>query len=89
MRPWEALGVSERRYYKLLKRFAPKTGTRYEIDPNVLDQIRSHLFDRDEEIGDARGRDGTASGPRLQLRRCAEVATAPSLQRGTHSAAPN
>ena len=51
MRPWEALGVSERRYYKLLKRFAPKTGTRYEIDPNVLDQIRSHLFDRDEEIG--------------------------------------
>ena len=30
IRPWEALGVSERRYYKLLNRFAPKTGRRYE-----------------------------------------------------------
>jgi len=24
VRPWEALGVSERRYYKLLNRFAPR-----------------------------------------------------------------
>ena len=40
VRPWEALGVSERRYYKLLNRFAPKTGTRYEVDADVLEQIR-------------------------------------------------
>lgn len=51
IRPWEVLGVSERRYYKLLKRFAPKVGTRYEIDLNVLEQIRSHLINRDEQIG--------------------------------------
>jgi hypothetical protein len=35
VRPWEALDVSERRYYKLLNRFAPKTGTRYEVDEDV------------------------------------------------------
>ncbi|MGH3401324.1 MAG: hypothetical protein ACRDRJ_02225 [Streptosporangiaceae bacterium] len=48
VRPWEALGVSERRYYKLLNRFAPKTGTRYEVDADVLEKIRSHLISRDE-----------------------------------------
>ena len=49
VRPWEALGVSERRYYKLLNRFAPKTGTRYEVDADVLEQIRAHLISRDEK----------------------------------------
>jgi hypothetical protein len=48
LRPWEALGVSERRYYKLLKQFAPKTGGRYEVDEGVLDRIRSHLQSRDQ-----------------------------------------
>jgi len=46
--PWEALGVSERRYYKLLNQFAPKTGARYEVDAKVREQIRSHLISRDE-----------------------------------------
>ena len=46
---WEALGVSERRYYKLLNRFAPKTGTRYEVDADVLEKIRAHLISRDEK----------------------------------------
>jgi hypothetical protein len=50
IRPWEALGVSERRYYKLLNRFAPKTGTRFEVDADVLEKIRAHLISRDEEI---------------------------------------
>jgi len=49
VRPWEALGVSERRYYKLLNRFAPKTGTRYEVDADVLEKIRAHLISRDEK----------------------------------------
>lgn len=48
VRPWEALGVSERRYYKLLNRFAPKTGTRYEVNAEVLEEIRSHLISRDQ-----------------------------------------
>lgn len=49
VRPWEALGVSERRYYKLLKQFAPKTGARYEVDADVLEQIRRHLISRDQK----------------------------------------
>jgi hypothetical protein len=48
VRPWEALGVSERRYYKLLKQFAPKAGVRYEVDAGVLEQIRAHLISRDQ-----------------------------------------
>jgi hypothetical protein len=46
--PWEALGVSERRYYKLLSQFAPKNGGKYEVDQDVLDRIRSHLVGRDQ-----------------------------------------
>ena len=49
VRPWEALGVSERRYHKLLNRFAPKIGTRYEVDADVLEKIRAHLIRRDEK----------------------------------------
>jgi hypothetical protein len=49
VRPWEALGISERRYYKLLNQFAPKTGTRYDIDADVLEKIRAHLISRDEQ----------------------------------------
>lgn len=37
-RPWEALGVSERRYYKLTNQFAPKTGTRHEVDTDVVER---------------------------------------------------
>lgn len=48
VRPWEALGLSERRYYKLLNQFAPKTGARYEVDADMLEKIRSHLISRDE-----------------------------------------
>ena len=41
--------MSERRYYKLLNQFAPKTGTRYGVDADVLEKIRSHLISRDEK----------------------------------------
>jgi hypothetical protein len=50
IRPWEQLGISERRYYKLLNRFAPKTGTRFEVDSDVLEKIRAHLISRDQDI---------------------------------------
>ena len=48
LRTWEALGVSERRYYKLLRQFASKNGGGYEVDQDVLDRIRSHLASRDQ-----------------------------------------
>jgi hypothetical protein len=48
VRPWEEFGVSERRYYKLLKRFAPKTGALYDIDASVIERIRDHLTSRDQ-----------------------------------------
>jgi hypothetical protein len=50
LRLWETLGVSERRYYKLLKQFASKTGGRYDVDEGVLDRIRSHLKSRDQTM---------------------------------------
>lgn len=49
VRPWERLGISERYYYKLLNRFAPMTGARYEVDANVLGKIRAYLISRDQE----------------------------------------
>ena len=49
IRPWEFLGVSERRYYKLLKQFAHRNGARYEVDAGVLEQIRRHLISRDQK----------------------------------------
>lgn len=46
LREWESFGISERFYYKLLKRFAPKVGSRYEIDDTVRDRIRGYLAQR-------------------------------------------
>jgi hypothetical protein len=46
-RAWESLGVSERFYYKLLKRHAPKVAGRYQVDDRVLDRIRSYLQEQD------------------------------------------
>jgi len=46
-RAGESLGVSERFYYKLLKRHAPKVAGRYQVDDRVLDQIRSYLRQQD------------------------------------------
>jgi hypothetical protein len=85
IRPWEALGVSERRYYKLLNRFAPKTGTRFEVDADVLEKIRAHLISRDEEIEShaaamellqERGFSYAAARKWLQRHPCSEALTA-------------
>src|SRR6266700_3567175 len=46
LREWESFGISERSYYKLLKRFAPKIGSRYDIDEGVRDRIRAYLAQR-------------------------------------------
>lgn len=45
--PWEFLGVSERYYYKLLRRFAPRIGGRYEVDDEVMARIRTYLSAED------------------------------------------
>lgn len=83
IRPWEALGVSERRYYKLLNRFTPKTGTRYEVDADVLEKIRAHLISRDEEI-----ESHAAAMDLLQDRGFSYAAARKWLQRHPYSEAP-
>ncbi|MGH3190770.1 MAG: hypothetical protein ACRDPY_48595 [Streptosporangiaceae bacterium] len=85
VRPWEALGVSERRYYKLLNRFALKAGARYEVDADVLEKIRAHLIGRDRktdthaaamELLQERGFTYAAARKWLQRHPCSETLTA-------------
>jgi hypothetical protein len=46
--PWTRVGVSERRYYKLLPRFATKVNGRYSYDhDDVVARMRAHLDERD------------------------------------------
>ncbi|TAK20623.1 MAG: hypothetical protein EPO26_16475 [Chloroflexota bacterium] len=45
--PWDRHGVSERYYYKLVKRLASKDDSRYRVDDQVHDAIRAHLQDRE------------------------------------------
>ena len=47
---WDALRVSDRWYYKVLQRFAPRIGGRYEVDDYVREQTRAHLTSRDQEV---------------------------------------
>lgn len=37
--PWERVGVTERRYYKLLPKFSLKVGGRYRVDDEVLERM--------------------------------------------------
>jgi hypothetical protein len=42
--PWTQIGISERRYYKLLPQFAQKINGRYDIDyDDVVARMRAHL----------------------------------------------
>jgi hypothetical protein len=42
--PWTQIGVSERRYYKLLPLFADKVNGRYELDQaEVVERMKMHL----------------------------------------------
>lgn len=47
--PWQRLGVTERHYYKLLRRARiPKIGNRYLVDDQVLDALRAYLDRKDQ-----------------------------------------
>jgi hypothetical protein len=46
--PWQRLGISERYYYKLLRRHrVPKISGRYQVDSGVLDALRADLDQRE------------------------------------------
>ena len=48
--PWTQVGISERRYYKLLPLFAEKVNGRYDYDhDDVVARMKAHLKDRDRE----------------------------------------
>lgn len=48
--PWEQHGVSERYYYKLLKRFAPRVGDRYQVDDDIHQSIRAYVAHRQQRV---------------------------------------
>ena len=51
--PWTRVGISERRYYKLLPKFVKKTNGRYHYDQDdVVERMKAHLtqLDRDREL---------------------------------------
>ena len=50
LRVWESLGVSERYYYKLLKRFAKRAGKTYVVDNAVLETISKYLGRKSESV---------------------------------------
>jgi hypothetical protein len=46
--PWTQIGISERRYYKLLPQFAQKVNGRYDLDhDDVVARMKAHLDDVD------------------------------------------
>ncbi len=48
--PWTQVGISERRYYKLLPQFAPKIGGRYVLDhDDVVARMKAYL-DRVDQV---------------------------------------
>lgn len=51
--PWTQVGISERRFYKLLPQFAEKVNGRYEYDqPELVARMRASLnaTERDRKI---------------------------------------
>lgn len=48
--PWTQVGISERRFYKLLPLFAEKVNGRYDYDQRtVVASMRAHLDTRDDD----------------------------------------
>jgi hypothetical protein len=45
---WQELGVTERHYYKLLRRFATKISGRYQVDSAAKARIETYLSRRDQ-----------------------------------------
>jgi hypothetical protein len=51
--PWTQVGISERRYYKLLPQFAQKVNGRYDLDhDDVVARMKAHLnrVDRERDV---------------------------------------
>lgn len=47
--PWQRLGIKERHYYKLLRRAGvPKVAGRYQVEDQLLDELRAYLDWKDE-----------------------------------------
>lgn len=47
--PWTQIGISERRYYKLLPQFAEKVNGRYDIDyDEIVKRMKDHLDRKDQ-----------------------------------------
>lgn len=99
LRPWEQLGLTERAYYKLLPRFAPKVGRRYQTDEVVLRAIEEHIRDHDGksraresalEVLIARGFSEPAARKWLQRHSLADVLDARprAYRRGTITTRP-
>jgi hypothetical protein len=82
VRVWESLGVSERRYFKLLGQFAPKVAGRYQVDEGVLKAIHNHLVNRDQ-----RSERQKAAMEVLQQRGFGYAAARKWLQRHDHAEA--
>ncbi len=75
--PWMQVGISERRYYKLLPQFAQKVNGRYDYDhDDVVARMKAHLNERDRERA-AR----TAALDLLRSRGFSEAAARKWLQR--------
>jgi hypothetical protein len=50
--PWTQIGISERRYYKLLPLFAQKINGRYDVDlDDVVARVKAYLDSRDSDRG--------------------------------------
>jgi hypothetical protein len=48
--PWTQVGISERRYYKLLPLFAQKINGRYDYDhDDVVARMKAHLDQKDSQ----------------------------------------
>lgn len=48
--PWTHVGISERRFYKLLPLFAQKVNGRYDYDhDDVIERMKAHLDEKDRE----------------------------------------
>jgi hypothetical protein len=48
--PWTQIGISERRYYKLLPRFAQKVNGRYVVDyDDIVVRMKAYLEDADKQ----------------------------------------
>lgn len=80
-RIWEQLGLKERAYYKLLKRFSTQEAAKHEVSDEVLERIRQHLHRREQrkaalDLLVARGFSVAGARKWLQRHPMAQVRTA-------------